>query len=177
MSFWSNELKVILYTHHLPLKEAIKRIQKDRLLAFFYNLDLSLAKTPLKSCHLLVSGLNPHAGEKGTLGTEEETEIIPAIEQAQKKGLSISGPYPPDVVFRKAFNEPGKIVIALYHDQGCIPFKLESFHTGVNVTLGLPFFRTSPDHGTAFDISGKGIADSRSMEASIKLACELSMIL
>ena len=176
MSFWSDKLKVILYTHHLPLKEAITKIQKDSLLSFFHNLSLTLEKTPLKSSHLLVAGLNPHAGEMGTLGSEEEEEIIPAIKQAQKEGLSISGPYPPDVVFREAFNKRGKIVIALYHDQGCIPFKLESFHTGVNVTLGLPFPRTSPDHGTAFDISGKRMADFRSMEESIKLAYKLSVI-
>lgn len=108
------------------------------------------------------------------MGSEEEDEIAPAIEQAQRKGMRISGPFPPDVVFRDCLSQPEKIVIALYHDQGLIPFKLEAFEKGVNVTLGLPFIRTSPDHGTAFDIAGEGVANPQSMVEAIKLAVELT---
>ena len=122
----------------------------------------------------LVAGLNPHAGEDGLLGSEEKDEIIPAVKEAKREGMNISGPHPPDVVFRQCLQQPDTIVIALYHDQGCIPFKLESFDLGVNLTLGIPFIRTSPDHGTAFDIAGKGKANPSSMIEAIKLAYALS---
>jgi len=121
-----------------------------------------------------VAGLNPHAGEEGLLGTEEIEKIIPAIKYCQSKDVPISGPFPPDIVCRKALNEPQKIVIALYHDQGLIAFKLGAFDEGVNVTLGLPFIRTSPDHGTAFDITGRGLADPKSMIEAIKMAVKLN---
>ena len=123
----------------------------------------------------LVSGLNPHAGEEGLLGTEEKEEIFPAVKKAREEGVPIQGPYPPDVVFRKAYGLPDTMVIALYHDQGLIAFKMAAFDEGVNVTLGLPFVRTSPDHGTAFDIAGKGKADPLSMTEAIKLAIDLSL--
>ena len=170
MSFWSDRLNIALFTHHIPLKKAIKRIRKDALLDFFLHLNSSIEKLCTGKHNFLVSGLNPHAGEEGLLGREELDEIIPAIEEAKKKGLPISGPFPPDTVCRNAFNHPDKIVIALYHDQGLIAFKLLSFNTGVNVTLGLPFIRTSPDHGAAFDIAGKGIANPQSMAEAIKFA-------
>jgi len=108
------------------------------------------------------------------MGGEEREEIIPAIEEAKAAGLDISGPYPPDGVFRNAFGHPDRVVVALYHDQGLIAFKLAAFGTGVNVTLGLPFIRSSPDHGPAFDIAGKNLADARSMIEAIRLAGELS---
>ena len=127
-------------------------------------------KIPSHKFRFLVSGLNPHAGEQGLMGSEESEKILPAIKKAQKRGVPISGPFPPDVVFRHGLNRSDIIVIALYHDQGLIPFKLQAFDRGVNVTLGLPFARTSPDHGTAFDIAGKGIADPKSMIESIRLA-------
>jgi 4-hydroxythreonine-4-phosphate dehydrogenase len=170
MFFWSEKLKVALYTHHIPLKQAIKKVQKKLLFDFFLQLDRSLRRIQSRRHEFMVSGLNPHAGEQGRMGLEEKEEIIPAIESAKKEGLPISGPYPPDVVFRNALNEPEKIVIALYHDQGLIPFKLKAFDQGVNLTLGLPFVRTSPDHGTAFDISGKGLANPQSMVEAIRLA-------
>ncbi len=170
MFFWSSTLKVALYTHHLPLKKAIEGVKKEPLLDFFIRLQKYLQKTPLRDHELLTAGLNPHAGEKGLLGSEEDEEILPAIENARKKGVPISGPYPPDAVFRKAISSPNKIVISLYHDQGLIPFKMHSFEQGVNVTLGLPFVRSSPCHGTAFDIAGKGVADPQSMIEAIKLA-------
>jgi len=174
MAFWSEKIKIALYTHHLPLKNALKEIKKEKLSKFFLLLSKSLERTRFGEFEFLVAGLNPHAGEEGLLGSEEKEEIIPAIRKAQSKGVAISGPFPPDVVFRKALGHSEKIVIALYHDQGLIAFKLESFENGVNLTLGLPFIRTSPDHGTAFDIAEKNMANPQSMIEAIKLACELS---
>jgi len=174
MAFWSEKIKVALFTHHIALKEAIKKIKKEDLLGFFSLLHQYIERIQPEKYHFLVAGLNPHAGEDNLMGSEERDEIAPAIEQAQRKGMRISGPFPPDVIFRDSLNHPEKIVIALYHDQGLIPFKLEAFEKGVNVTLGLPFIRTSPDHGTAFDIAGKGIANPQSMIEAIKMACELT---
>ncbi len=173
MFFWSDKLKVALYTHHIPLKQAIAKVKKKSLLNFFLQLHNNLRKIQSSRLEYLVSGLNPHAGEQGLMGSEEKEEISPAIKNAQEKGLFINGPYPPDIVFRNSLNKPDKIIIALYHDQGLIPFKLQSFDQGINLTLGLPFVRTSPDHGTAFDISGKGIANPQSMVEAIRLAYKL----
>ena len=177
MAFWSDKLKVALYTHHLPLRESLKRINKDDLLTFFIRLDQHVLTINDQRFHFLVAGLNPHAGEEGLIGSEENDEIFPAVEQAEKRGINISGPFPPDTVFRQALNQPDKIVIALYHDQGLIPFKLASFEDGVNLTLGLPFVRTSPDHGTAFDIAGLNKANPQSLIKSIELAYSLSPFL
>jgi 4-hydroxythreonine-4-phosphate dehydrogenase len=174
MAFWSERIKVALFTHHLPLKTALEKIKKEDLFDFFLLLYKHTEKIQPETFHFLVAGMNPHAGEEGLLGSEEEEEIIPAVKQAKKEGIRISGPFPPDVVFPQALNRPDKIVIALYHDQGLIPFKLEAFFKGVNTTLGLPFIRTSPDHGTAFDIAHKRVANPRSMQEAIKLACKLS---
>lgn len=170
MAFWSEKIKVALFSSHLPLKFALEGIKKDKLLEFFLHLHQCIERIHPGKFHFLVAGLNPHAGEDGLLGSEEAEEIIPALKRARKEGMNISGPYPPDTVFRKSLNHPDKIVIALYHDQGLIPFKLEAFERGVNITFGLPFIRTSPDHGTAFDIVGQGRADPLSMLEAIKLA-------
>ncbi len=170
MSFWSRALKVALLSHHVPLKEALARITRDVLVAYFRNLDACLKKLEGGPVELLVAGLNPHAGEAGLLGAEDENDIRPAVEAARSLGVRVSGPYPPDTVFLKALGREDTLVIALYHDQGLIPFKLEAFASGVNVTLGLPFVRSSPDHGTAFDIAGKGLADPRSMTEAMALA-------
>jgi 4-hydroxythreonine-4-phosphate dehydrogenase len=174
MSFWSERIKVALFTHHIPLSKAVQKIKKEDLLEFFLSLYDYLNRAQIKKFQLLAAGLNPHAGEQGLLGSEEIQEIFPAVEAAQKMGIPISGPFPPDIIFRKAMDQHDKIVIALYHDQGLIPFKLEEFETGVNITLGLPFLRTSPDHGTAFDIAGKGIASPESMIEAIQWAHKLS---
>ncbi|MDH7513443.1 MAG: 4-hydroxythreonine-4-phosphate dehydrogenase PdxA [Clostridiales bacterium] len=174
MAFWSRKLKVALFSHHLSLKEALKRVRRRNLLRFFLILHQSLEKIRPGGLELVVSGLNPHAGEDGLLGREELDEIIPAIKGAQKLGLQISGPFPPDVVFRSTLGQEDKIVVALYHDQGLIPFKLQALGVGVNVSLGLPFVRTSPDHGTAFDIAGKKTASPRSFVEAIKLAVALT---
>lgn len=174
MSFWSEPLKVALFSHHLSLGEALDKVRKQGLLHFFRALHGGLSALGLGGCELLVAGLNPHAGEDGLLGTEEESEVRPAVDQARAEGIPISGPFPPDTVFLRARNRAETMAVALYHDQGLVPFKLLAFETGVNVTLGLPFIRTSPDHGTAFDIAGKGIADPRSMAEALKLALSFS---
>ncbi len=170
MTFWSDELTVFLLSHHIPLKEALKKVRRKILLRFFLEQHRFLERTRPGEYEFLVAGLNPHAGEDGLLGDEEQNEIIPAIREARESGVRISGPFSPDTIFLKVLGNPEKIVIALYHDQGLIGFKLKSFDLGVNVTLGMPFVRTSPDHGTAFDISGRGVAEAKSMVAAIRLA-------
>lgn len=174
MAFWSEKIKVALLSHHVSLKEALEKVTRENLRSFFLRLYQGLERMRPGGFEFFVSGLNPHAGEEGLLGGEEIEEIIPAVEEARKSGLRISGPYPPDVVFRKAMGRDDKIVIALYHDQGLIAFKLEAFDKGVNLSVGLPFVRTSPDHGTAFDIAGKNAASPLSLIEAIKLAVELS---
>jgi len=174
MAFWSAKLKVALLSHHVSLRDALEKITRQNLHSFFLRLGQSLERIRPSGFEFLVSGLNPHAGEQGLLGSEEIEEIIPAVEEARKSGLRISGPYPPDVVFRLALGQEDKIAIALYHDQGLIAFKLEAFDQGVNLSLGLPFVRTSPDHGTAFAIAGKNAASAESLVEAIKLAVELS---
>jgi 4-hydroxythreonine-4-phosphate dehydrogenase len=174
MTFWSGKMIVALLSHHLPLKEALKKVTKENLLRFLRILRESFNLAKPGPYEVLVAGLNPHAGESGILGEEERTEIGPAVEEARLWGWNISGPYPPDVVFREALGHPEKIVVSLYHDQGLIPFKLTAFETGVNVTLGMPFIRSSPDHGTAFDIAGENAADPRSMIEAVRLAFALT---
>jgi len=172
MSFFSENMNVALFSHHLPLKTALNRVKRKSLEKYFSLLHQHIQKMGGKQYGFLVAGLNPHAGESGMMGHEEEEEIRPAIEAARKRGLPIEGPFPPDVVFRMARGQRDKIAIALYHDQGLIAFKLDAFDSGVNVTLGLPFVRTSPDHGTAFNIAGKNIADPGSMIQAIRLAAK-----
>ena len=162
MTFWSEDLKVVLFTHHIPLKSLWKRLKKEELenfLKFLFNelkrLDLNL--------EVLVAGLNPHAGEEGIIGEEEEKIIKPVIEKMKIKGFKISGPYPSDSLFHNIKGRKDAMVLCFYHDQGLIPFKLIHFKDGIHMTLGLPILRLSPVHGTAFDIAGKGIADPSSM--------------
>lgn len=174
MAFWSEKIKVALLSHHVSLRAALEQVTRQNLRSFFSRLSQCLERIRPGGVEFLVSGLNPHAGEEGLLGREEIEEIVPAIEEARKNGLNISGPYPPDIIFRRALGREGKMVIALYHDQGLIAFKLEAFDRGVNLSLGLPFVRTSPDHGTAFDIAGKNEASPLSLVEAIKLAVELA---
>jgi len=174
MAFWSERLKVALFTHHRPLREAVEAVRAPDLLDFLRSLDRGLRRVPGGPFRLLVAGLNPHAGEDGRLGREEIDEIRPALEAAAAEGIPAAGPFPPDTLFLQALGKGDTIVVALYHDQGLVAFKLAAFATGVNVTLGLPFVRTSPDHGTALDIAGKGLADPRSMEEAIRLAVAFS---
>lgn len=174
MTFWSQKIKVALFTHHLSLKQAIEKIKYELLVDFFVRLESYVRPLFGSKIEFLVAGLNPHAGEDGLLGMEEIKEINPAIQEVRQRGLNFSGPYPPDIIFRQALERKPCLVVALYHDQGLIAFKLLGFEQGVNVTLGLPFIRTSPDHGTAFDIASKRIASEKSMLAAINLAYKMA---
>jgi 4-hydroxythreonine-4-phosphate dehydrogenase len=174
MTFWSEKLVVALFSHHISLRDALGRIRKDALVNFMSVLSRAVDKTSPGGYQYLLAGLNPHAGENGLLGAEEDEEIAPAAAAARAAGMAVTGPHPPDIVFRLAYGRPRRIVIALYHDQGLIPFKLNAFDTGVNVTLGMPFIRSSPAHGTAFDIAGKNLANPQSMTEALRLAVELS---
>lgn len=174
MAFWSDRLKVALFSHHRPLREAVGAVRADALLDFLRTLNRGLDRLPAGPFRLFLAGLNPHAGEDGRLGREEIDEIRPALEKAAQEGIPVTGPFPPDTLFLRALGKDDVVAVALYHDQGLIAFKLAAFATGVNVTLGLPFVRTSPDHGTALDIAGKGVADPRSMEEAVRLAAAFS---
>lgn len=169
MFFWSAGLKVALFTVHIPLNQIFPWIKKNEIIRFIRFTASELSRLFAKEFTYLVCGLNPHAGEGGFLGKEEIDEILPAVETL-KPEMNITGPIPPDTVFLKAKDTKDAVVIAWYHDQGLIPFKLLNIDTGVNLTLGLPYIRTSPDHGTAYDIAGKGIANPSSMKEALRLA-------
>src|ERR687895_1824866 len=174
MMLVTDELKVIHVSTHVSLREAIERVRPERELAVIRLAHESLQRLGVESPRVAVAGLNPHAGENGLFGTEDAERIAPAVERAREEGIDASGPWPPDTVFMRARRGAFDIVVVQYHDQGHIPVKLMGFDTGVNVTVGLPFFRTSVDHGTAFDIAGTGKADHASMRAAIELARKLS---
>jgi 4-hydroxythreonine-4-phosphate dehydrogenase len=174
MMLVTDELKVIHVSTHVSLREAIERVLPERELAVIRLAHASMRKLGVESPRVAVAGLNPHAGESGLFGTEDAERIAPAIEEAREQGIDASGPHPPDTVLMRARRGVFDIVVVQYHDQGHIPVKLMGFDTGVNVTVGLPFFRTSVDHGTAFDIAGTGEADHASMRAAIDLARTLA---
>jgi 4-hydroxythreonine-4-phosphate dehydrogenase len=174
MMLVTDELNVIHVSTHVSLREAIERVMPERELAVIRLAHASLRKLGVESPKVAVAGLNPHAGENGLFGTEDAERIAPAVERAREEGIDASGPWPPDTVFMRARRGAFDIVVVQYHDQGHIPVKLMGFDTGVNVTVGLPFFRTSVDHGTAFDIAGTGKAEHASMRAAIDLARRLS---
>lgn len=138
-------------------------IKKDRILDTIILANTNLKRMGIDTPKIAVSGLNPHAGESGIFGREEIEEITPGIMEAKKLGIDVEGPIAPDTIFLKAYQGKYDIVVAMYHDQGHIPIKMVGFDSGVNITLGLPIIRTSVDHGTAFDIAGKGIASEKSM--------------
>lgn len=175
MMFVSKRLRVILCTIHVPLKNVPKMIKKGLVLRTIMLAQRGAEMLGSRDPRIAVAGLNPHAGEAGILGREEASEIIPAVQKAQRSGLSVSGPYPPDVIFHKAYHGDLDIIVCMYHDQGLIPFKMISFDTGVNMTVGLPIIRTSPDHGTAFDIAWQNRAEPASMIEAIKLAVKLRL--
>jgi 4-hydroxythreonine-4-phosphate dehydrogenase len=166
-------LRVILVTIHTALKHVPELITKQKILKTIRLAKRACDMLNIKNPVIAVAGLNPHAGEKGLFGDEEQKKIIPAVKEALKEGLPVSGPYPPDTIFHKAYRGDVDIVVCMYHDQGLIPLKMIAFDKGVNVTIGLPFIRTSPDHGTAYDIAWKGIANPSSMIEAIKLAAML----
>lgn len=174
MSFFAGKLRVVLLSTHLSLTDAIALVKKDRLVDLIRFSAAELGKLLRRDVSLAVAGLNPHASEGGMFGSEEQNEINPAIEHCRDNyGINVSGPYSPDTIFLRGFRGDFDGVIALYHDQATIAVKSLSFGSGVNVTLGLPMVRTSVDHGTAYDIAGKGIADASSMVSAIILAVDL----
>jgi 4-hydroxythreonine-4-phosphate dehydrogenase len=174
MMLVTDELKVIHISTHVSLKEAIEQARLDRELAVIRLANESLKKLGVESPRIAVAGLNPHAGENGLFGTEDAEQIAPAVATAVEEGIDATGPHPPDTVMMRARMGAFDIVVVQYHDQGHIPIKLMGLDTGVNVTVGLPFFRTSVDHGTAFDIAGTGKADPASLRAALDLARDLA---
>ena len=166
----NDELKVILCTIHVPLLKAVLSLDEKLVLKTIIAANKACYNFGIKSPRIGVAGLNPHAGENGTMGDEEQIFIKPAIQEAINSGLNVSGPISPDIIFSMAREKKFDIVVSLYHDQGLIPFKYFGVGNGVNITIGLPFVRTSPDHGTAFDIAGKGIANPNSFFKAIRYA-------
>ena len=176
MMMAGNKLKVTLVTIHCPLKDVPSLLDIELIYKLISTTHNSLVSDfGVKNPRIAVAGLNPHGGENQLFGNEEKQYIGPAISRAQKAGMEITGPFPPDTVFFQAANGQYDVVICMYHDQGLIPFKLLHFHDGVNVTLGLPIVRTSVDHGTAYDIAGKGVASHESLAEAVKLATEISI--
>jgi 4-hydroxythreonine-4-phosphate dehydrogenase len=174
MMFWSEPLKVVLATVHVPLAEVPATLTRTLLDEIITLTARELPRFGIASPRLALAGLNPHAGEDGLLGHEEQDVLVPAVTAARARGISIDGPLPGDTVFARAVRGEFEAVIACYHDQGLIPVKLLAFGRSVNVTLGLPIVRTSVDHGTAFDIAGRGVADPSSMIEATLLAARLA---
>ncbi len=175
MSFFAGQLRVVLLSTHLSLIEAIGLVKRDALIELIRFADRELSKLLGRPVKLAVAGLNPHASEHGMFGSEEADEIAPAIEACRLvHDIDVSGPFSPDTIFLRAYKGEFDGVIACYHDQATIAVKCLSFGKGVNVTLGLPLVRTSVDHGTAFEIAGKGVADHSSLVAAVLLAADLA---
>ncbi|MFH2138729.1 MAG: 4-hydroxythreonine-4-phosphate dehydrogenase PdxA [Candidatus Omnitrophota bacterium] len=175
MMFAAEQMRVVLVTIHIPLKNVPGLITKREILDTIFATHRAMnIHFKIKRPKIAVCALNPHASEDGLFGTEEKEHIIPAIAKARSQKIKVEGPVPADIAFWKAKQGEYDAVIAMYHDQACIPFKTLYFDKGVNATLGLPFVRTSPDHGTAFDIAGKGKADPTAMKEAIKLAVEMA---
>jgi 4-hydroxythreonine-4-phosphate dehydrogenase len=174
MMFWSDELRVVLATVHIPLADVPAAITTDSLLTVIRLTAASMPRFGVASPRLAVAGLNPHAGEGGLLGMEDEAVFVPAVARARSEGLDVSGPFPADTLFIRAMRGEFDVVVAAYHDQGLVPVKLLAFGRSVNVTLGLPIIRTSVDHGTAFDIARTGTADESSLVEAILLAARLA---
>ena len=174
MMFWSESLRVVLATVHIPLSE-VPRVLTQEVLGRTIRLTArELPAFGVVRPKLAVAGLNPHAGEEGVLGDEEIRVLTPAIASARRDGIDVSGPFPGDTIFARASRGEFDCVVACYHDQGLIPIKMVAFGSAVNVTLGLPIVRTSVDHGTAYDIAGRGVADPSSMIAAVLLAARLA---
>ncbi len=176
MMLWSPALAVVPVTIHLPLHEAITRLTSELIVSTVRIVTAGL-KSGFGLAHprLVLSGLNPHAGEDGALGTEEQTIVNPAADLLRAEGIDIRGPLPADTMFHAAARQSYDCAICMYHDQALIPIKTLAFDDAVNVTLGLPFIRTSPDHGTAFDIAGTGRANPSSLIAALRLAARMAV--
>ncbi len=169
----SDRLRVIHVSTHVSLAEACRRASTDRVFRTIELAVLGLQQLGLAGGRIAVAGLNPHCGENGLFGVEDREQIVPAVEQAVARGWNVAGPISPDTVFHRAVMGEFAMVVAMYHDQGHIPSKLIAFQETVNVTLGLPIIRTSVDHGTAFDIAGKNLADPTNMICAIEMALRL----
>lgn len=167
-------LRVALATTHIPLKLVAPRLTKSKIELAIELAAQSCRELGLPRARIAVCGLNPHAGESGAMGDEEQTTITPAVMATKQRGLDVAGPLSGDTVFHYALRGEFDAVVAMYHDQGLAPLKAVAFETGVNWTLGLPFIRTSPDHGTAYDIAGRGAANPSSMIAALRLAKQLA---
>lgn len=167
-------LRVALVTTHLPLAKVPGELRTTAVERAIRHSREACNRLGLPRARIGVCGLNPHAGEGGMLGDEEARIIAPAIARARDEGADVHGPIPGDTVFHEAIQGRYEVVVAMYHDQGLAPLKLVAFETGVNWTLGLPFVRTSPDHGTAFDLAGRGVANPSSMAAALRMAVRLA---
>jgi 4-hydroxythreonine-4-phosphate dehydrogenase len=175
MMLWSSELAVVPVTIHLPLREVVAALSTDLIVETgrIVARDLS-ARFGVKRPRIAIAGLNPHAGEAGALGEEDATIVAPAVAQLKAEGIDVLGPLPADTMFHERARATYDVALCMYHDQALIPIKTLAFDHAVNVTLGLPFVRTSPDHGTAFDIAGTGKADPSSLVAALTLAARLA---
>jgi len=181
MMLANDELKTVLVTIHQSLRSAIDAVTRESVLETLRITHRSAVRWGLARPRIGVAGLNPHAGEGGLFGDEEIVSIVPAIEAARAEGIDARGPFAPDTVFMRARNAPDHpgefdVVVAMTHDHGLIPVKYLGVEHGVNVTLGLPFVRTSPDHGTAFDLAGSGMADPSSLRAAVRMARQLASV-
>jgi 4-hydroxythreonine-4-phosphate dehydrogenase len=174
MMFYSDVIRVVLATVHIPLAEVPRALTMDSVAATIALTARELPRFGIRSPRIAVAGVNPHAGEHGLFGSEESRVLEPAIAVCRERGIDVQGPFPGDTIFVRAARGEFDVVVACYHDQGLIPVKLLAFGRAVNVTLGLPIVRTSVDHGTAFDIAGRGIADPGSMIAAVLLAAQLA---
>jgi len=174
MMLANEELKTVLVTIHCSLRQAIEQINQDSVLQTLRIADAAMKRFGTAKPCIAVSGLNPHAGEGGLFGSEEIDHIVPAVAAARAEGIDARGPFAPDTVFMRARQGEFDLVVSMIHDHGLIAVKYLGVEEGVNVTLGLPFVRTSPDHGTAFDIAGTGVADPSSMRAAIRMARRLA---
>jgi 4-hydroxythreonine-4-phosphate dehydrogenase len=173
MMFHADALRVVLATVHVPLRDVPALLTRELLEGVIDLTASSLPRFGIPTPRLALAGLNPHAGEEGLIGTEDRDVLAPAVAACHARGVDVAGPFPGDTVFVRALRGEFDAVVACYHDQGLIPVKLAAFGQAVNVTLGLPIVRTSVDHGTAFDIAGRGVADPSSLVEAIKLAARL----
>jgi len=169
----AKNLRVVHLTTHRSLRIACDYVKKDRILDYLRITDVNFKQWGFENPRIGVAALNPHGSDGGLLGNEESDEILPAVIEARKEGMTVEGPIPADIIFHQAINDQFDAVLCMYHDQGHIPVKVYGFEESITANLGLPFVRTSVDHGTAFDIAGKGIADPLSMMEAIKLASTL----
>lgn len=174
MMLANDELRVVLVSIHVPLRRAIEELTTESVLRAIRLAKSGCQELGIGTPRIAVAGLNPHAGENGLFGNEDQEIIAPAIELAVAEGLNATGPYAGDTVFMRARRGEFDVVVAQYHDQGLIPIKYLGIEQGVNITVGLPFVRTSVDHGTAFDIAGKGIADPSSLRAALEMAAKMA---